>query len=523
MKRDLFFTLNTLAPQRGGLSKAVIKRANAIIQAEPERNITFVTLGIQPALETIQQEMVEAKLMDPRIKVVNVINFLANRSPENVSTISSKTALLSRWEKRYTLFLDSSRVEKDSYRIFDNGSYIQYARFDKNDQLSFIDYFSDNRHRLRREEYLKNGQLAQTIHYSITSNKPVSRSFFHSNGTCYLTIWHKINSTDWSHLFYFEAGQEQQFNDPAQFNTFVLNKILSAHESVLISSEYRDRLPNLPKKNLDATILDIKHPNIKKIAFGHSNHFVPPFNETAAVSGVWDSLFGRVDEWDKVITATSRQQQHMTEAFGHADTFHAIAHGVGMIPETDYSVLPDPNPNRFIVVSRIQVKKDVAESIRVLRHIVDHNPNAYLDFYGFGYGDQLEKDLHALIKELSLTKHVHFKGFVTNIQEAYRGAVATIFTSRSEGFGMAILESMGYGVPVISYDICYGPSEIIENGKTGYIIPPGDTKSFATAAIQLMNYPGLRRRMGELALQSVPRFSDEVFTEKWIKLLNELD
>lgn len=109
------------------------------------------------------------------------------------------------------------------------------------------------------------------------------------------------------------------------------------------------------------------------------------------MSGVWDTLFGRIDEWDKVITATSRQQQHMTDAFGHADTFHAIAHGVGMIPETDYSVLPDPNPNRFIVVSRIQVKKDVAESIRVLRHIVDHNPNAYLDFYGFGYSDQLEK------------------------------------------------------------------------------------------------------------------------------------
>ncbi|WP_312068360.1 glycosyltransferase, partial [Exiguobacterium sp.] len=256
---------------------------------------------------------------------------------------------------------------------------------------------------------------------------------------------------------------------------------------------------------------------------GHSNHFVPPFNETAAVSGVWDTLFGRIDEWDKVITATSRQQQHMADSFGHIDTFDAIAHGVGMIPETDYSVLPEPNPNRFIVVSRIQVKKDVAESIRVLRHIVDHNPNAYLDFYGFGYSDQLEKELHILIKELSLTKHVHFKGFITNIQDAYRGAVATIFTSRSEGFGMAILESMGYGVPVISYDICYGPSEIIENGKTGYIIPPGDTKAFATAAIQLMNYPDLRRRMGELALQSVPRFSDEVFTEKWITLLHELD
>ena len=62
MKRDLFFTLNTLAAQRGGLSKAVIKRANAIVAADPERNVTLVTLGIQPNLETIRQEMVEARL-----------------------------------------------------------------------------------------------------------------------------------------------------------------------------------------------------------------------------------------------------------------------------------------------------------------------------------------------------------------------------------------------------------------------------------------------------------------------------
>jgi len=207
-----------------------------------------VTLGIQPNLEAIREEIVEARLLDPRIQVVNVINFLARRQADKRSVVSSKAELIPRWEKRYTLFLDASRAEKDSYRLFDNGTYVQYARFDANNQLSFIDYFSENRHRLRREEYIDNGQLVQTIQYSLTSNKPVSRSFFHSDGTCYLTIWHKINSADWSHLFYFEAGQEKQFNDPAIFNTFVLNKLLDQHDAVLISSEYRDRLANLPKK-----------------------------------------------------------------------------------------------------------------------------------------------------------------------------------------------------------------------------------------------------------------------------------
>lgn len=158
-----------------------------------------------------------------------------------------------------------------------------------------------------------------------------------------------------------------------------------------------------------------------------------------------------------------------------------------------------------------------------MRKIVDHHPNAFLDFYGFGYNDQLEKDLHALIKELSLTKHIRFKGFVTNIQDAYHGAVATIFTSQSEGFGMAILESMGYGVPVIAYDVCYGPREIIEHGTTGFIIPTGDTSAFAAAAIRLMEQPSLRRQMGEAALHSVERFSDDLFTKNWLMLLNQLD
>ncbi|HAB34321.1 MAG TPA: hypothetical protein DCE40_09545, partial [Exiguobacterium sp.] len=83
--------------------------------------------------------------------------------------------------------------------------------------------------------------------------------------------------------------------------------------------------------------------------------------------------------------------------------------------------------------------------------------------------------------------------------------------------------SMGHGVPVIAYDFCYGPREIIEHGTTGFIIPPGDSSAFADAAILLMEQPSLRRQMGEAALHSVDRFSDDLFTKNWLMLLNQLD
>lgn len=518
MKRTTFFTLNTLGTKRGGLVKAVIKRANTIAAAEPDRSVHLLTLGLQTQIDSIREEMIQLDLLNPNVQVTNLIHTLGQQKANEKQT---KTRLLKQLNRQFVVFDDASRTENDSYRVFDNGVYVQYLRFDAMDRLLFIDYFSETRHRLKREEYLENGQLFQIIHYSTTTNKPVSRQFLHGNGTCYLTLWHKMNSVDWSHLFYFGKNEQLQFNDPAAFYTFALNRLLGQYPAVMLSSEFRDRLPNLPKQNLDAVVLNVNHPNIRKVAFGHSNHFVSPFDETATVSGVWNTLFKRIDEWSAVITATSRQADHMKQQFGHASLFHSIPHA---FTNTASGELVDPvNPNRFVVVSRIQVKKDVAESVRAMRRIVDHNPNAFLDFYGFGYNDQLEKDLLALIKELALTDHIHFKGFVTDMREAYAGAVATLFTSQSEGFGMAILESMSYGIPVIAYDICYGPAEIIEDRVTGRLIPKRDTAKFAEAAIDLMTHPDARQLMGSRAAKALEPFSDQHYETRWVNLLETLD
>ncbi|OIN66001.1 hypothetical protein BLD48_12905 [Exiguobacterium sp. KRL4] len=519
MKRTTFFTLNTLGTKRGGLVKAVIKRANTVAAAEPDRAVHLLTLGLQTQIDSIREEMVQLNLLNPRVQVTNLIHTLGQQKANEKQT---KSRLLKRLNRHFIVFDDVSRSENDSYRVFDNGVYVQYVRFDTMDRLVFIDYFSDTRHRLKREEYLENGQLFQIIHYSKTTNKPVSRQFLHGNGTCYLTLWHKMNSGDWSHLFYFGKNEQLQFNDPAAFYTFALNQLLAAYPAVLLSSEFRDRLPNLPKRNLDAVVLDVSHSDIRKIAFGHSNHFVAPFDETASISGVWNTLFERLGEWSAIVTATTRQATHMTQKFGHDSLFHSIPHA--FTNRVAGNIVSDVvNPNRFVVVSRIQVKKDVAESIRVMRQIVDRNPHAFLDFYGFGYNDPLEKELHALIKELKLTEHIHFKGFVTDMQEAYAGAVATLFTSQSEGFGMAILESMSYGIPVIAYDICYGPAEIIEDGVTGRLIPKRETQQLAEAAIDLMEHPETRRTMGLRAAGALEPFSDQQYETNWVNLLDKLD
>ena len=65
-----------------------------------------------------------------------------------------------------------------------------------------------------------------------------------------------------------------------------------------------------------------------------------------------------------------------------------------------------------------------------------------------------------------------------------------------EGFGLAVLEAMGHGVPIIASRITALP-EIIENNKTGILVPPGNPQALAEAIIQLLKNNPLRIKMGE--------------------------
>ena len=60
-------------------------------------------------------------------------------------------------------------------------------------------------------------------------------------------------------------------------------------------------------------------------------------------------------------------------------------------------------------------------------------------------------------------------------------------TSKMEGFGLAILESLSVGTPVISYDVDYGPSELIQDGFNGYLVPQGDINQMVEKVDQLLN------------------------------------
>jgi glycosyltransferase involved in cell wall biosynthesis len=85
-----------------------------------------------------------------------------------------------------------------------------------------------------------------------------------------------------------------------------------------------------------------------------------------------------------------------------------------------------------------------------------------------------------------------------NIEEKYAESSIFVLSSRYEGFGMVLIEAMSFGIPCVSFDCNYGPSDIIKDNEDGFLIKNGDEK-FCRKLQELMKDENLRKEMGEKA------------------------
>ncbi|EAI4084028.1 glycosyltransferase family 4 protein [Campylobacter jejuni] len=137
-------------------------------------------------------------------------------------------------------------------------------------------------------------------------------------------------------------------------------------------------------------------------------------------------------------------------------------------------------------------------------------------------GDGLLKEeiLHK-IQAKKLEHSIVLLPFNKNIEEEYLKASIYTMTSYFEGFPMVLLETSSYAIPAISFDINTGPSDIIDNKKSGFLIEDGNLQEFANKLQVLMQDESLREEFGKNAKEKIQKeFSKEIMIQKWIKLIN---
>jgi glycosyltransferase involved in cell wall biosynthesis len=139
----------------------------------------------------------------------------------------------------------------------------------------------------------------------------------------------------------------------------------------------------------------------------------------------------------------------------------------------------------------------------------------------FGKIDSAESYVK-MAKEMNLSDSVLFHQPVKNIQGKYSEASVFVLPSRYEGFGMVLIEAMASGVPCISYDCPYGPSDIISDGIDGFLVDNGDIKGFSQKMSILMGDAALRKKMGVNARKKAKTFSVEAIMPVWDRLFKQL-
>ncbi|KQH98778.1 glycosyltransferase, partial [Campylobacter jejuni] len=135
-------------------------------------------------------------------------------------------------------------------------------------------------------------------------------------------------------------------------------------------------------------------------------------------------------------------------------------------------------------------------------------------------GDGLLKEeiLHK-IQAKKLEHSIILLPFNKNIEKEYLKASIYVMTSHFEGFGMVLAESASYTIPSIAFDINTGPSDIIDNKKSGFLIEDGNLQEFANKLKILMQDESLREKFGKNAKEKVQKeFSKEVIMKKWNKI-----
>jgi glycosyltransferase involved in cell wall biosynthesis len=82
---------------------------------------------------------------------------------------------------------------------------------------------------------------------------------------------------------------------------------------------------------------------------------------------------------------------------------------------------------------------------------------------------------------------------------------------------------MACGVPCVSFDCNYGPSDIIQNGVDGYLVENGNIVALASTILKLIEDENLRKTMGTKAKENVKRYLPETVVKQWDELFKALE
>ncbi len=169
---------------------------------------------------------------------------------------------------------------------------------------------------------------------------------------------------------------------------------------------------------------------------------------------------------------------------------------------------------RVISVGRLEWQKGYDRLVDIWKLVNEKHPDWELVIFGDG---SLEQDLKSLIKAAGLT-NMYIHPFTKDISHEYSKSSIFVLSSRFEGFSLVLLEAMQHGLPCVAFDCPFGPKDVIENEKTGYIVENDNIQLYADKVLTLIDSDKLRSLFSEAAKKNASTYDISTIMHTWATL-----
>ncbi len=176
--------------------------------------------------------------------------------------------------------------------------------------------------------------------------------------------------------------------------------------------------------------------------------------------------------------------------------------------------------NRLVSVGRLSPEKGFMDLLKMFNILHKDYPNWRLDIVGDGVE---KRKLAKYIKVHELQDVVTLHGFQDKeyIDKLLHKSSIYLLTSFTESFGIVLIEAMSHGVPCIAFDSAEGARELIQSGKTGYLIKNRSYPAFLKKVEDLINDKEERKKIGKVSRLGVKKYTCEVVRKQWFDLIEK--
>lgn len=245
------------------------------------------------------------------------------------------------------------------------------------------------------------------------------------------------------------------------------------------------------------------------------------FRSIERLAGRWTTHF--------VTVADAMTRRYLEAGIGTPAQYTRIFSGFDLPPFLEAEYNPDLRErlgfqaDHCVVgtIARLFKLKGHDDLLDVMPELVAEAPR--LRFLWVGDG-AWRRRLEERVRAAGMQEFVRFVGLVPPGEiPAYIGAMdALVHLSRREGLPRALPQALASGKPVVAYD-CDGAAEVCFDGKTGWLVSPGNNRQLIERLVQLAGNPELRRRLGKAGRQFVRRhFSESELVERQYRLYRRL-